>query len=320
MAITFTDEASDIFTTTLRHIRPTMADTFYTGRAFFLRLYDQRRIMIDGGREIQQNIMIDSPPGGSYGRGDELDISKKQLFTALRLPWSTYYSAITEDGQDGIENNGASAIMNLAKLRLEAARQKIEDDVATDLFLDGTNNGGKVLVGLRAAVDNGDTVATYGGITRASTGIGSRIRGNVNTVGGSFSLDVATARTMDAVVGTKKPDLILTTRTLWSRFHDRLQVSERFPKTDRGQRLANAGFEALSWMGADVVYDDKCPAGQMFFLNTSTFTFYVHQQRHFVLDGPHTPANVDQRTTRLFLACQLLCDNPRLNTIATGLT
>lgn len=317
---TFTEEASDIFATTLRHIRPTVADTFYTGRAFFVRLYDQRKIIIDGGREIQQNIMIDSPPGGSYGRGDELDISKKQLFTSLRFPWSLYYSAITEDGLDAIENSGAAAIMNLAKMRLEAARQKVEDDVGEDLYLDGTGNSSKDLVGIRAALDNGDTVASYGGITRATTGIGSRIRGSVDTTGGTFSLDIATARMVAATVGTKRPDLILTTQTLWGRFHDRLQVSERFPKTERGKRLADAGFEVLAWMGADVVADDKCPSGQMVFLNTSTFTFYVHTARNFVLDGPHTPANVDQKTTRLFLACQLTCDNPRLNSLATGLT
>src|SRR3990167_2613302 len=158
---TFTEEASDIFATTLRHIRPSVADAFYTSRAFWARLYDQRKIMINGGREIQQNLMIDSPPGGSFGRGDELDISKKQLFTSLRLSWSQYYSAITEDGLDAIENSGAAAVMNLAKMRLEAARQKIEDEVAEDIYLDGTGNSSKDLVGLRAAVDNGDTVTSY---------------------------------------------------------------------------------------------------------------------------------------------------------------
>lgn len=318
--VTFTQEIDDVFATTLRHVRQTISDTFYNSRALFVRLYDRRRIMLSGGYQIQQNIMVDSPPAGSYGRNDELDISQKTILSSLRFNWATYYAAVTETGHDTLENSGSQAIMNLAKVRLEAARHALEDEVGEDLYLDGTGNSSKDLVGLRAAVDNGDTVTTYGGITRASTGIGSRINGNVNTTGGAFSLDIATARMMEATRGSQRPDLIVTTRTIWGRFHDRLQVSQRFPTTQRGQRLADAGFEVLSWMGADVVHDDQVPSGQMFFLNTSTLSFYVHQDRNFILDGPHTPANVDQRTTRLFLACQLVCDNPRLNALATGLT
>lgn len=317
--ITFTEELSDIFATTLRNIQPTVADTFFTSRAFFLRLYQQRRVVKTGGREIQQNILVDAPPGGSYKRGARLDISKKNILAALRFPWAYYYSAITEDGADLVENAGPQAVMNLARIRLEAARQRIEDDVATHIFLDGTGNDGADLIGLRAAVDNGDTVPSYGGITRGSTGPGSRIKGNVNTTGGQFSLDIATSAMVSASLPPHKPDLIVTTPTLWGAFHDRIQPAQRF-LTERGEQIARAGFDVFSWMGADVIYDNKCPEGTMWFLNTSTLTFYVHKARLFALDGPRVPANVDQRTTRMWLVCQLVCDNPRLNALYTGLT
>ena len=321
MPFTFTDEVNDVFATTLRHVRPTVADNFFNSRALFVRLYEKHRIMIDGGREIQQNILVDKPPSGAYGRGDELDISKKQILSSLLFPWSTYYAAVTYDGLDEIQNNGASAIMDLAKIRLEAARHAMEDDIGTDIYGDGTGTGGKVLVGLKAAIDDGTNVATYGGITRASTGTGNLIKGVLDTTGGNITLPSITTNVMSATRGPARPDLGITTRALWGKIHSRSEPAQRFPVSNsRGQNLANAGFEVLAYMGMDIVYDDKCPSGEMYILNTDTISFYLHTVRNFMLDGPKSPANVDQSTYRLFTACQLVVDNCRLNARMTGLT
>ena len=81
-----------------------------------------------------------------------------------------------------------------------------------------------------------------------------------------------------------------------------------------------AGDPPTWWLGMDIVYDDKCPSGEMYILNTDTISFYLHTVRNFMLDGPKSPANVDQSTYRLFTACQLVVDNCRLNARMTGLT
>ena len=318
--VTFTEEISDIFATTLRHIRPTIVDNFFNSRALFVRLYERKKILLDGGRQIQQDILVDKPPAGSYGRGDELDISKKNILSALIFNWGQYYSAVTADGLDEVQNAGAAQVMNLAKIRLEAARNAVEDVIGDDLFGDGTTNNAKGIVGLKAAIDDGTNVGSYGGIARAATGTGNLIKGVVNTTGGAVSLDLLTSLMMQATRGLARPDLICTTRTLWGKIHDRLQPSQRFPSTERGQRLANAGFEVLQYMGAEIVYDDKVPSGEMYVLNTNTISFYIHTAKNFVIDGPHTPANADQKTWRIFIACQMACDNCRLNARASGLS
>lgn len=317
--VTFTEEISDIFATTLRHIRPTVVDNFFNSRALFVRLYERKKILLDGGRQIQQDILVDAPPGDSYGRGDELDISKKNILSALIFNWAQYYSAVTADGLDEIQNAGTAQVMNLAKIRLEAARNRIEDVIGTDIYGDGTSNNSKGLVGLKAAIDDGTNVGSYGGITRASTGTGNLIKGVVNTTGGAVSLDLLTTLMMQATRGIARPDLIITTRSLFGKIHDRLQPSQRFPSTDRGKQMANAGFEVLQYMGAEIVYDDKVPSGELYVLNTNTISFYIHTAKNFILDGPHTPANADQKTWRIFIACQLVCDNARLNARGTGL-
>lgn len=319
MPLTFTEEINDVWATTLRHIRPTIADAFFSSRALFVRLYQRNRIMIDGGREIVQNILKDAPPGGSHGRGDELDISKRDVLASLRFPWKHYYAAVTEDAQDHIENAGAAQIADLARIRLEAARHRIEDDVGGDLYGQGTANSSKVLTGLRAAFDNGDTVASYGGITRATTGVGSLIRGTVSTTGGAVTLPHLTTQLMAATRGTAKPDLIVTTRTLWGALHDSIQPQQRFI-SKAGEQMAEAGFDVLSWQGADIVHDDKCPSGEMYFCNTSTLYLAIHATRNFTLHGPFEPANIDQATTRLHVSLAFWCDNPRLNAVSTGLT
>src|SRR5204863_3772902 len=116
------------------------------------------------------------------------------LASALIFNWSLYRAVVVMEGLEELQNAGAQKVIDLYSLRVDSARKAIEDDLGKDVFGDGTGNDSKVIVGLRAAVDDGTTVASYGGITRATTGPGAFIKGNVDTTGGVFTMDVLTKR------------------------------------------------------------------------------------------------------------------------------
>ena len=322
-----TEYIEDIVSTTIRNIRPKVIDNFFKSKALFVRLMEKNRVMLDGGRQIQQPFLYDAPPGGSYGRGDDLDISTKNILSSMIFDWSRYYSAVTIDGLDELQNAGAQKIIDLTEVRMNAARMKIEDDIGGDIFLDGTGNGSKNIVGLRAGIDDGNTVASYGGITRVvSAAVGTPAyavnAGYVSTTAATFTPDIATTAMGGATVSGERPDLIITTQAIWDRFHDRLQTQQRFPSTSTpgAKGMIDAGFPAFSWSGAEVVVDQKCPTGFMYFLNTKYITLYVHSMRNFVVDGPHVPANRDQRTWRVFFAGCLVIGAPRLQALVSNLT
>lgn len=321
-----TEYIEDVVSTTIRNIRPKVVDNFFRSKALFVRLMEKNKILLDGGRQIQQPVLYDAPPGGAYGRGDDLNIDQKNILTSFIFDWTRYYSAVTIDGLDELQNAGVQKIIDLAEIRMNAARMKIENDLGTDIFSDGTGYAGKAIAGLRLAIDDGTTYGTYGGLARtagaAQGTVAYAASGNINTTAATFTPDIATTAMGLATVGSERPDLIVTTQTLWDRFHDRLQTQQRFPSTGTpgSQSMIAAGFPSFSWSGAEVVVDNQCPAGSMYFLNTKYISLYVHKARNFEVDGPHTPANRDQRTWRVFFAGQLVVGSPRLQTLYTNLS
>jgi hypothetical protein len=334
MAITVTQELDDVVSTTIRHVMPDVIDNFFDSRALFVRLASRNNITLDGGHEIQQPFLFDSPPGGAYGLGDELDITRKNILSAMLFPWALYYSAVTVEGLEQIQNAGASKIVDLVEVRMQAARMKLEDSIGSDLY--GSKVVGPELVGLRAACDNGDTVGSYGGITRATTGAGSVIKGNVDATAVTINLKHLTDQMGAATKGAARPDLIVTTQDIWDSIHDLIgggygdshatgagvgfSAERNLKRFTGGQDLADAGFQALRWQGADIVVDNQCPANHMYFLNTEFIKLFVHSQRSFVSDGPWTPANRDQKVWRIFAACQLVNCAPRLCSVSTNVS
>ena len=77
--------------------------------------------------------------------------------------------------------------------------------------------------------------------------------------------------------GKSSPDIIVTTPALYSLFESALTPQQRFSTS----KLADAGFEALKFHGADVIFDENCPANRMYFLNTKAMAFNFHRDQMF---------------------------------------
>ena len=81
----------------------------------------------------------------------------------------------------------------------------------------------------------------------------------------------------DCTRGKSSPDIIVTTPALYSLFESALTPQQRFSSS----KLADAGFEALRFHGADVIFDENCPANRMYFLNTKAMAFNFHRDQMF---------------------------------------
>ena len=81
----------------------------------------------------------------------------------------------------------------------------------------------------------------------------------------------------DCTRGKSSPDIIVTTPALYSLFVSALTPHMRFTTS----RLADAGFEALKFHGADVIFDENCPANRMYMLNTKAIVFNFHRDQMF---------------------------------------
>ena len=81
----------------------------------------------------------------------------------------------------------------------------------------------------------------------------------------------------DCTRGKSSPDIIVTTPALYSLFESALTPQQIFTNS----KLADAGFEALKFHGAEVIFDESCPANRMYMLNTKAIVFNFHKDQMF---------------------------------------
>ena len=197
----------------------------------------------------------------------------------------------------------------------------MNEDLATYIAGDGTGNAGKDFDGILNAIDDGTTYATYGGITRTSSA-NTWWNANVDATGGAVTLDVINTMIGSCTIGEKKPDLILTTQTLFNKVWSRVQPQQRFmAPSGKNADFASVGFSGIEFNGhAAMMVDNHIPSGYMFFLNTDFWKMVINKNRNFYWTNEKNPSDADAYVRQLLLMGNFICQAPRLQGMLSGLT
>lgn len=313
---------ADIAATAVDSYMQGVVDLFFNSNPLWIRMASKERLEYGGGDLIKQAILYGSLNAGSYSGFDTFDITRVPTKTVLTFDWSQYQTTLTIDGRTLLKTSGTGTRINdLVEVEMETARLTLANLLGTHLFLDGTGNGAKDILGLIAAVDSGTNVATYGGVSRTDgSAQATAVTGNLNTTGGTLSLPLINTAMGSATIQPHRPELIITTQTLWDRFWERSQPMQREPVGPGFDDLARLGFTAINFNGAAVVVDSHVASGNCWLLNSETFKLIVHEDRDFQFGGFQKPTNQDAMTGQIFWAGQLICQSPRLNCRMTGLS
>jgi hypothetical protein len=210
--------------------------------------------------------------------------------------------------------------------------------LATQLYSDGTGNSNKNITGLAAAVDDGTSVATYGGLSRSTY---SSLNATVTASSGTLTLAKMFTLWDTVQQDMQAPSKILTTKTVRSLYEQLLIPNLRYSDS---AKLA-IGAESLMFRQAEVVGDTACTSGVMFFLNESTFQFYAMKKWEdgspikyapeamegepdpnvvsglgFFSTGWREPVNQQVMISNVIHAGNLVCNNPRYNGKLTGIS
>lgn len=307
-------------TTTLeKYASRTLRDNIFDSNAFFKLIKERGNTTLDGGQVILEPILYGrNTTAGSYRGYDALASSPQEGITAAQFDWKQNYVGIIISGlEDDIQNVGETAVIKLLKAKMMQAEESLIRVMNQQLYGDGTGNGGKDIVGLSLAVDS---AGVYGNIDRATNSWWSAqevaVGGLLVVEGGPTSLQ----RMYDLASqggGRNSPDLGITTRVVYEALESFFTPDRRYSDG----RLAQFGFESLRFRGnCDVTWDEDCPAGTFFFLNTKTFKFVTHPARNFKVDGPKRPTNEDSKIWHILWAGALTCNEPRRNAKLTGIT
>ena len=288
----------EIFTTTLRSRSGELADIMSKNNALLKRLRDKgHNRSITGGSKILEELEYGEGDMTWYSGYDTISYSPKQLFTAAEYSLKLCAVPVAISGEDRLKNAGKEQLMDLFEKRIENAVKTMSNKMAEAVYGDGTASNGKAIGGLKLLVADSPTTGTVGGINRATSG--NEFWRNKSTVLDT-ALTVDTIRpAMDKMYmslnrGTDKPDLIITGDELYSLFEQSLTAQQRFVDT----KLADSGFEALRFKGADVVCDGGqggcCPDDRMYFLNSNYLYLRSHKDRNMqVIGGERVSVNQD---------------------------
>lgn len=175
-------------------------------------------------------------------------------------------------GTDILANNTAAKVLDLTKVEMQSRAQDLADGLGTMLWSDGTGNSSKDLLGLGAIVDDGTSVATIGGLSRATyTTLKS-------TVTAASTLSLATMRTLWNAISDASiaPTRAYTDYPSWALYERLLQPQEKIFKEVNivPNYKGYEGFAGLMYAGMEIVPDRKATSGVMAFLNENFLDFY----------------------------------------------
>lgn len=300
----------DIIATTIQSRSGTLADNL-TNNVALLRWLKKRGNMrtFSGGNVILEELMYNDPTtdnSGSYSGYESINISPDSPISAAQFAIKQYAGSVTISGLEMLQNSGKEAIIDLLAGRMQVSEARMLNRMGSDIYLDGTGNGGKNITGLGAAVPDVPTTGTYGGIDRATwafwrSQVYSGLTDGGAAVSASNIIQYMTALAIRLVRGTDKPDLIISDGNYYQLYSNALQAIQRV-SSDGSEKGVGAGFASLKFFGggmsADVVNDGgigaASPANQMNFLNTNYIHFRPHKDRNFVpIGGERQSVNQD---------------------------
>lgn len=151
-----------------QYIMNEVVDNIYNGNPVFFRVNAANKRIIQGGTQIEVPLMYARfSTGGPFTGYDVLDVSPSDTVKNAAFDWKQYYVNVTVDSLTLIKTDSPLAIANFIQMYFAQAEMEMAENLATGLWSNGVSNT-KHIDGLGGAVDDGDVLASYGGITRSS--------------------------------------------------------------------------------------------------------------------------------------------------------
>ena len=323
---------SDIIATTIQSRSGKLADNVTLNNAVLDRLRKRGNVRpFSGGNVILEEIMYnDSNTNNtnSYSGYETLNISPNSPISAAQFSIAQYASAVTISGLEMLQNSSKEAIIDLLEGRVQVAEGQLMNRIQTDIYGNGTGNGGKNLTGLAAAVADSPSTGTYGGINRATWSFW-RNQAFSGVTNGGAAVSAAniqsymTQLAIKLVRGNDKADLIVADNNYYSLYVNSLQAIQRVTSAEEGA----AGFASLKFYGggtsADVVLGggigNQATANHMWFLNTNYIYFRPHADRNFTpIGGERQSVNQDAVVKLIGWAGNLTSSGPQFSGVLTA--
>lgn len=303
-----------LLSTTLKKYRKTLVDNVHASNAVFYQLKKNNGMREeDGGERIVEPLMYGkNSTARSYDGYEQLDTTPQTGIDSAEFNWKQYSVSISINGKEERQNSGTSRILNLLEAKTTQAEMSLTQVLSEGLFSDGTGNGGKNLTGFAAMIG---TTGTYGGINSALS-TNSFWRSYVENSSEALGLPkMRIAYNTSSIGGKDAPTLIVTSQTLFESYEGlftNVAISgggSHFTTESAGKKqMADGGFQSLEFKGVPIIWDEQCPTGTMYFLNTKHMKLVMHKDANFKTTDFVKPENQDARVAQILVMGNVTCN------------
>lgn len=331
----------NITTTTNQYLAPAWVDQVLRDNFFFGKILEKTERW--NGSQMLFPIKYQTGVASVAFNGfDVLPINQQPVSVSMTFYPTFVATNVALAGSDLSVNKTQMQTLNLMTTMMESRAQDAANDIGNFFQQDGSAYGGKAPMGLAGIVDNGTTLASYGGLSRSTY---SGLNATVTASGGTISL-LKTRQLWNSISdGPVRPDTILTTYDVWAYFEQLLQPFQLNTYTQPRNQQAGAGYTAEYWDGMEIYRDKKVASGNFYMLNTDFLKFYglkwwegtsvsprakviegnvyedsLYAPSAFTWTGWIKAYNQGAINGFMIMGGQLLCTDPFRNGVLTGVT
>lgn len=260
-------------TTVQNDYLPFVVDTVLGSNVLFQRVV--RAAKQWSGRTLRVPVKVSKNTTGQSFRGfDTFSVAATDNRQFMEFTPSFYQITCALPGDELSTADTDQKILDLMKLTIQSDTEDMADDLGTIFYADGTGNSSKDPLGLAALVDDGSSVDSIGGLSRATY---DTLQGTVTASGGTLTLAKVDTLWTNTATGAQKPSAFYTTEAIFNLYGQLLRPQERITKdvsTMKGLS-GGTGFTALSYNGKPILMDEKCTTGALIAVREEDLDWYA---------------------------------------------
>lgn len=232
-----------INTAAAKNIMPGLVDNFFKNDPLLQMLKAQRLFDMLGGPQFQENFLYAPMNGGFYGKGQDFDISSKQVYTGLTFTPRYAEVNVSEYLEDiEVEANSPNKVLDMVQTHLGDAALTMSAILAVALYKEGQSAGRlRAINGLSEALSDGtnasydgSTYTSYGTQTRADVApaLNSPVGAQAANVNGQITYSVLERSYQSCVLGGEFPKLAVTSNRCMAFINENFQPQQRLDTTE----------------------------------------------------------------------------------------
>ena len=262
-----TDNWTTAFISTLEASKKSLTDNIYKVTPLSAVMLKKGRMKSQaGGTYITENVSYDinNTVKKMASATDTISINRNEKRTKARWTWGYFAGSVVRYYNEEKENTGAFEIRNIINDELTDVENALKDDFETRLF-DATD-------GLQLALPYTATWSStqaFGGFDPTAGNQDFWRNGCASRTGSSFAANWDSwFIDSDLAIENEKcaADLIVTTDTIWKYYKTECLGMKSITYDTY---LADLGFKSIEYEGRPLVHSPKCPAGNLYFIDTN---------------------------------------------------